>query len=135
MCTSTITLRLEWNGPGARLTFDVNPATLPLRHYRTLGLRIGQSTEQLNAAGYDQDVTLEISTGSRTVAVRASSIHRLLYPDVVPGFGKTVMQTLRLPGRWLARRGIDLRDLRSISLVFDRTASGVLYLGDVQVSR
>lgn len=132
---STITLRMEWNGPGARLTFDVDPASLPRRRYRTLGFRIGQSTEPLNPAGHDQDVTLEISTGSRTVAVRASSLHRLLYPDVVPGIGKTVMQTLRLPARWLARRGIDLRDLRSISLVFDRTAGGVLYLGDVQLSR
>ena len=75
---STITLRMEWNGPGARLTFDVNPATLAVRRYRALGLRIGQSTEPLNPAGCDQDVTLEISTGSRTVVVRAGTLRARL---------------------------------------------------------
>jgi hypothetical protein len=132
---STITLRMEWNGPGARLDFTVNPATLPLGRYRVLSLRLGQSTEPLNVADQDQDLTVEISTGSRTLAVRASSVHRLLYPDVVFGAGKTVMQTLRIPVRWLARRGIELSDLRAINLVFDRIPSGVLYLGDMQLSR
>ena len=39
---STITLRLEWNAPGARLTLGVDPATLPFRRFRTLAFRIGQ---------------------------------------------------------------------------------------------
>jgi hypothetical protein len=131
---STITLRLEWNAPGARLTLGVNPATLPLGRYRSLAFRFGQSTEAFNPAGQDQDLTLEISSGSRTAAVPISSLHRLLYPDSFFGAGKTVMQSLRLPLRRLARFGIRPRDLRSITFRFDRSATGVVYVGDVQLS-
>ena len=131
---STITLRVEWNAPGARLTFGINPASLPVQPFRTLAFRIGQSTETLNALGQDQDLTIEISSGSRTAAIPASSLHRLLYPDVVFGAGKIVMQSLRLSVRRLADLGIDPRDLRSIAFAFDRTATGVVYVGDVQLS-
>ena len=131
---STITLRVEWNAPGGRLDLDVDPATLPLSRYRTLAFRMGQSTEALNPAGQDQDLTVEISSGSRTAAMRVSSLHRLLYPDLFFGAGKTVMQSLRLPLRDLVALGIPAQDLRSISFVFDRTASGVVYIGDVQLS-
>ncbi len=131
---STITLRLEWNAPGARLTFGINPASLPVQRFRTLAFRIGQSTEAPNAVGQDQDLTIEISSGSRTAAVPANSLHRLLYPDVVLGAGKIVMQSLRLPVRRLTDAGIDPHDLRSITFVFDRTATGVVYVGDVQLS-
>ena len=131
---STITLRLEWNAPGGRFTVGVNPATLPLEHYQILAFRIGQSTEALNPAGQDQDFTLEISSGSRTAVLAASSLHRLRYPDVFFGAGKIVMQSLRLPLRRLVNLGIQPNDLRSIAFVFDRTTTGVLYVGDVQLS-
>ena len=62
-------------------------------------LRVGQSTEAGNAVDRDQDFTLEVSSGCRTAAIPASSLHRLRYPDVIFGAGKTVMQTLRLPMR------------------------------------
>jgi hypothetical protein len=91
-------------------------------------------TEALNSAGQDQDLTVEISSGSRTAAMRVSSLHRLLYPDLFFGAGKTVMQSLRLPLRDLVALGIPAQDLRSISFVFDRTAAGVVYVGDVQLS-
>jgi hypothetical protein len=99
-----------------------------------LALRVGQSTEAKNAANRDQDLTLELSTGSQTAAIPASAVHRLLYPDVAFGAGKIVMQTLRLPLTRLADLGLELTDLRSIALVFDRRATGVVYVGDVQVS-
>jgi hypothetical protein len=131
---STITLRLQWNAPGARFALSVDPSTLPRGRFSTLAFRIGQSTEAPNTAGQDQDLTLEISSGSRTAVIPASSLHRLLYPDVVFGAGKIVMQSLRLPVRHLAGLGIDPRDLRSITFVFDRRATGVVYVGDVQLS-
>jgi hypothetical protein len=132
--TQTITLRLEWSALGARLLLKVDPSTLPAERYKTLALRVGQSTEAKNAANRDQDFTLEVSSGSRTVAIPASSLHRLLYPDVVFGTGKIVMQTLRLPMERLVDCGVDPSDLRSIALVFDRRSSGVVYVGDLQVS-
>jgi hypothetical protein len=131
---TTITLRLQWNAPGARFALDVDPATLPAERYRTLALRIGQSTEALNAADRDQDFTIEVSGGARTAAVAASSLHRIRYPDVVAGVGKIVMQTLRLPLHWLAEHGVQLADIRAITLVFDRRPTGIIYVGDVQVT-
>ena len=130
---TTITLRLDWTAPGARLTLQVDPATLPAEKYTTLALRVGQSTEAHNAANQDQDFTLEVSSGTRTAAIPAGSIHRLLYPDLMFGVGKIVMQSLRLPMHRLIELGVDPGDLRSIAMVFDRTATGTLYVGDIQV--
>jgi hypothetical protein len=131
---ATITLRLEWSTSGSRMLIKMEPGTVPMERYRTLSLRVGQSTEAKNAANRDQDFTIEVSSGSRTAAVLASSVHRLLYPDVVFGAGKIVMQTLRLPVRQLVEQGIEPRDIRSIAFLFNRPASGVVYVGDLQLS-
>ena len=131
---TTITLRLDWSAAGARLLLRLNPGTVPAERYRTLSLRVGQSTEAKNAANRDQDFTLEVSSGSRTASIRASSLHRLIYPDLVSGASKVVMQTLRLPIRQLVDLGIEPRDLRSIAFVFNGPATGVLYVGDLQLS-
>ena len=131
---TTITLRLEWSALGARFALRVAPIPLRADRYQGLSLRVGQSTEAKNAVARDQDFTLEVSSGSRTAAIPASALHRLLYPDVVFGAGKIVMQTLRLSSKRLAEAGVELSDLRSIAFVFDRRATGVLYVGDVQVS-
>jgi hypothetical protein len=131
---TTITLRLEWNAPGARLLLQVDPATVPAERYKALSIRVGQSMEPKNVANRDQDFTLEVSSGSRTAAIPASSLHRLLYPDVVFGVGKIVMQTLRLPIHRLVELGVDPSDLRTVALVFDRRRRGTVYVGDLQLS-
>ena len=131
---TTITLRLAWNVLGARMLLRFDPATLFAERGKVLALRVGQSIEAANTANRDQDFTLEVSSGSRTAAFPASSVHRLLYPDVVFGAGKIVMQTLRLPLTELENRGLELTDLRSIALVFDRRSTGIVYVGDVQIS-
>jgi hypothetical protein len=131
---STITLRLEWSAAGARLLLNIAPATVPAERYKVLSLRVGQSAEAKNAVDRDQDFTIEVSSGSRTAAVAASSVHRLLYPDVVFGAGKIVMQTLRLPISRLQDLGIEPRDIRRVALVFDKRATGTVYVGDIQVS-
>jgi hypothetical protein len=131
--TTTITLRLAWNGAGTRLLLRVDPATLPAERYKVIALRVGQSNEAANTANRDQDFTLEVSSGSRTAAFPASSLHRLLFPDPPPfGPAKIVMQTLRLPVARLVECGVDPSDLRSIALVFDRRQTGVVYTGDLQ---
>ncbi len=133
--TTTITLRLAWGGLGSRLLLRLDPSTLPAERYKTLSLRVGQSTEAANAASRDQEFTLEVASGSRTAAIPASALHRLLYPDPPPfGPAKIVMQTLRLPVERLVECGVDPIDLRSIAFVFDRRATGTLYVGDVQCS-
>lgn len=133
--TSTITLRLVWNTLGARLLLTVDPETLPAERYEVLALRVGQSTDPNNAVNRDQDFTLEVSSGSRTAAIPASSLHRLLYPDPPPfGPPKIMMQTLRLPVAQLVECGVEPRDLRSIAFVFDRRATGTVFVGDLQFS-
>lgn len=133
--TSTITLRLAWNALGSRLLLQVDPSTLPAERYRVLSLRVGQSTEPPNALNRDMDLSLEVSSGSKTVSIPASSLHRLLYPDAPPfGPAKIVMQSLRLPVGRLLECGVDPSDLRSIALVFDRRPAGVVYAGDLQFS-
>ena len=88
---------------------------LPAERYKTLALRVGQSTEAANAVARDQDFTVEVSSGSRTAAFAASALHRLIYPDPPPfGPAKIVMQTLRLPVEDLVeqRRGPRRSSLR-----------------------
>jgi hypothetical protein len=130
----TITLQLQWAGPGARYLLTLAPGTLPAERYRVLSLRVGQSVDPHNPPDRDQDFTLEVSDGARTAAVAASSLRRLIYPDVVFGAGKTVMQTLRLPLDRLRALGVDPADLRSIALEFDRRPTGTLYLGEIQIT-
>ncbi|HEV3304480.1 MAG TPA: hypothetical protein VG055_32820 [Planctomycetaceae bacterium] len=129
----TISLRLTWTASPAKVLMVIDPETLPAESYNVLSLRVGQSNEAGNTSDRDQDFTVEVSSGTRTAAILASSLHRLRYPDVVFGAGKTVMQTLRLPMQRLIDFGIDPRDLRSIALVFDRRPTGVVYVGDLQV--
>jgi hypothetical protein len=131
---STITLQVQWTVLGARFSLEIDPGSLPDGRFSTLAVRVGQSTQPGNAAGQDQDFTIEVSSGSRTAAISASSLQRILYPDALGDPARIVMQTLRLPQERLADLGVDRRDIRSISLVFDRRASGVLYIGDVQFS-
>jgi hypothetical protein len=130
----TISLQLQWAGPGARYLLTLDPLTLPAERYRALALRVGQSVDPQNPPDRDQDFSLAVSDGSRTATVAASALHRLIYPDVVFGAGKTVMQTIRLPLDGLRALGIDPADLRSIALLFDRRPTGTLYLGEVQVT-
>jgi len=131
--TTTITLRLAWNGAGTRLLLRVDPTTLTAERYKVMALRVGQSNEAANTANRDQDFTLEVSSGSLTAAFPASSLHRLLFPDPPPfGPAKIVMQTLRLPVARLVECGVDPSDLRRIALVFDRRQTGAVYTGDLQ---
>lgn len=131
--TTTITLRLAWNATGTQLLLRVDPSTLPAERYKVMALRVGQSNEAANAANRDQDFTLEVSSGSRSAAFPASSLHRLLFPDPPPfGPAKIVMQSLRLPVARLVECRVDPSDLRSIALVFDRRQTGVVYIGDLQ---
>lgn len=132
--TMQITLRLAWGALGSKLILRVDPETLPAERYKVLALRVGQSTEAANAANRDQDFTLEVSSGSCTAAIPASSLHRLLYPDPPIGPPKIVMQTLRLPVAQLVACGVEPRDIRAIAFVFDRRATGTVYVGDLQFS-
>jgi hypothetical protein len=72
--------------------------------------------------------------------IAASSLSRLSYPaesfnQLVMMPRIMVMQTLRFPHATLIAQGVDIHQLVSIELVFDRTNSGVLYLDNIQLSQ
>jgi hypothetical protein len=129
-----ITLQLKWAMLGARFALAINPATLPAERYNGLAIRVGQAVDPPNAPSHDQDFTIEISSGSRTAGIPASSVHRLLYPDLVFGSGKTVMQTLFVAREKIEALGIEPSDIRSVAFVFDRRASGTIFVGDIQLT-
>ncbi len=129
-----IALQLKWSGPGARYLLNFDPTTLAAGPYHTLSLLVGQAVDPLNQADRDQDFTIEVSDGSRTATVSASALHRIVYPDIVFGSSKIVMQTLRLSFERLRAHGVDPADLRSIALEFDRRLTGTLYFGEIQVT-
>jgi hypothetical protein len=130
----TYTLRLDWNTSPARLLMNVDPTTFAAHRFSVLSFRAGQSVDPANVVDRDQDFTLEISTGMRTFTARASSFHRLLYPDTAVSAGKIVMQTVRVPIDALIDRGLDPADIRQITLSFDQRPSGSIYVGEVQFS-
>ena len=68
-----MTLRLHGALSGSRLLLRVDPSTLPRETVHDARAPRGQSTEASNAANRDQDFTLEVSSGSRTRTISASS--------------------------------------------------------------
>ena len=86
---TTITVRLEWNASGARLLLQLDPGTVPMERYKTLSLRVGQSTEAKNAANRDQHFTFEVSSGSSTAAIRGEQPAPALLSRRVVGAGRS----------------------------------------------
>lgn len=137
-------VKLDYNGEGSFYVINIDEGGLDTGKNQALVLRIGQSAEENNMAGKNQDFTIVISDGTHTYSLTASSIAPLPYPGqptrsrVSP---KTVMQTLRIPLRLLADNGVDVSNIRQITLLFDRpiegteTVRGTLYLDEIHLSK
>ena len=132
--TTTLTLRLAWRASGGRLLVRVAPATVPAERYKVLSLRVGQSVEAAKPAHRDQDCTLEVASGARTLALAARALHRRLSPAAPIGGQKIMRQPLRLPVQRRREAGVDPTDLRAISCVCARRLAGGVGVGDLQCS-
>jgi hypothetical protein len=130
---TTITLRLQWNAAGARLLLKLDPATVPPSVAGRFRFASASRQRRITPPIAIRTSPSKCRAARERQRYRASSLHRLLYPDVV-GASKIVMQTLRLPMRQLVDLGVEPSDLRSIALRFDGPATGVVYVGDVQLS-
>jgi hypothetical protein len=132
-------VRLKWQALGKRYRVEFDPVSLNIKSFKLLAFRVGQSAEPENPEPQNQDFTLKVSDNQNTIAFPASSINQLIYPDKVPGFGsfiaRMVMQTFRIPFTVLREKGLNVKQLRAIELSFDVTASGVLYLDELQLAK
>jgi dienelactone hydrolase len=134
---------ISWDQPGAVLRFALPDGAGDLRGAAALSLRAAVDPgSPLNAAGQPQAFTVRLTdaAGHSATAVTAAAEPALAYPAglweddaaLTTGFftGLVPLTTIRLPLGAFA--GVNLTDIREIALEFDRTASGTLFLGDVE---
>jgi hypothetical protein len=128
------------------LRFALPEGAGDLSGYTTLSLRAAvDPVSPLNPAGRPQAFTVRLTDAagrSATAATRAGE-PALQFPPgylqedevVATGFftGPVPLTTIRLPLSAFA--GVDLTEIRELALVFDRTPTGTLFLGDVEWMR
>jgi hypothetical protein len=133
-------VKLSWTAAGGRYTIQVTGG-LVIGYHQYLVVRTGQSDDDENTAGIDQDFSITLIDGVHSYTVKASDYARLPYPSQLhPGILRSVMQTLRIPLRRFADHNVDLASVQQIVLAFDEpqigtsTVAGSLYLDDIQIS-
>lgn len=131
-------VRLEWSVSNGVYLIKLDSQTLETETFKFLVFRVGQSTELDNPQGQEQDFTIEIGDGVNLVALTASFINKIIYPDqfFTPRLliARMVMQTFRIPLEYLQSKGLNVKSLTEIKLVFNLVPSGVLYLDELQLS-
>lgn len=127
---TTAVTRLAWTGTDGRVRLALPPGHRDVRRYSALTFRAA------TAAGRP-DLTVRVTDGrGRTAAVAVSAVSDALAP--LPGheewiLPKTMLRTVRIPLAVL--RGLNLRDVRTVELRTDRTASGAVFLSDLAFGR
>ena len=108
--------------------------------YEFLAFRIGQTLERpalLNTPGQNKDVSVQVFIGSVPgIEVQTSSYHPMPYPMVTSGQtngdSKSIMQTIRIPLRDLVNGPNDVENISEIVLKFNRHASGIVAMDELQ---
>lgn len=136
---------VNWEGEGGAWRFELPEGARDLSGYTTVSLRAAvDPLSPLNAAGEPQGLSIRLTDGagnSATVTTRPDE-PALAFPagtareDEMFGsiFSSLVpLTTIRLPLDGFT--GIDLSDVTEIAILFDQTASGNLFLGDLELIR
>jgi hypothetical protein len=137
-------LKAEWDGTGKRYVIHLDPNGLPEHSFQFLALRSGQSNDPKNLYDHFLNFTIALSDGTHTHSVKASDFVSLPYPaqvgkEIGINLRRSVMQTLRIPLGIFANHGVNIQQLREISLLFDQPMSdtnlfrGSLYFDDIQL--
>jgi len=135
----------NWTGPDAALRLALLDG-VDLSGFTALSLRAAvDPMSEFNAAGAYQAFSVQLTDGAgntATVPTRPDE-PALRFPEgetqasdfIAEGLftGKAALTTLRLPLSDFA--GIDLTDVREVTLLFDQTPSGALFLADVEAIR
>ncbi|MBI4785200.1 MAG: hypothetical protein HY785_28425 [Oscillatoriophycideae cyanobacterium NC_groundwater_1537_Pr4_S-0.65um_50_18] len=136
-------LKVDWDVSGKRYVINLNPGGLPTGKLHLLAFRSGQSNDSKNLIDKFQNFTILLSDGTHFHSVKAASIAPLPYPADInfpSGTRRSVMQTLRLPLHLFAEQGVDVRNIRQITFLFDEpivgtsTCRGSLYFDEIQLS-
>ncbi len=133
---------VSWKQPGAALRFEIPQGKGDLSRAAAITLRAAvDPLSELNPPGQGQGLTLRVTDGAGKTAALATRPDEptLRYPagEVVGDAslgdlftGRLPLTTLRLPIP--ALQGVDMSDVREIALVFDRTSTGSLFVGDLE---
>jgi hypothetical protein len=128
-------LSLGWSKPGASLENAVPPGGRDFSAFSVLTFRAAVNfTDYRNTLPQDDfDVTLTDGHGrSASTPVSAWSRALLYPPGQITRLPKVELNGVRIP--LSAFRGVDLADIASVRLVFDRQPMGALLLTDLAVS-
>lgn len=140
--TGLSVLKLSWSRPGARFDNALPPAGRDLGGFADLRFRAAVDfTDRRNPVGRPQDLTVRLVDGAgRTASVHvAPYTHALDYPARLDTWAEHrevryfLMRQARVPLCDLT--GIDLHDVRTVSLVFDATPHGSVGLTDLAFTR
>jgi len=133
---------VSWAGPGGVWRFALPPGKGDLSGYTALSLRAAvDPLSELNAPGSYQGFSVRLTDRAGNTAAVATRAEEpalgfpagLVEEDDFFGelfTGRVPMTTIRLPLSEF--EGVDLANISEIALLFDRTPSGSLFMGDVE---
>lgn len=136
-------MAISWNGQGGAYEVPVPEESRDLSAYDVLHLRtVLNPVSELNAPGEPQSFSLQLTDGAGgTAAVALTEEPALAFPAGEKGFDEffnmetwdnhVILSSVRIP--LSAFSGIDLTDVQTISLVFDATDSGAIFLTDLEL--
>jgi len=135
----TEALAIEWNSPGAELSYTVPLADRDVSSFEVLSFRVTQTNSTLNPASDDQDFRVELVGGGNTKATYVSSFDRIPKPYDHPYYlsDHTLMTTVRIPlhSFIINNSGVTLDDIDTVRFVFSDPIEGEIYVDDIEFSR
>jgi hypothetical protein len=133
---------VSWEKPGGALRFQIPQGKGDLSQAAAISLRAAvDPLSELNAEDKGQAFSIRVTDGAGKTATATTGADEpaLRFPagEVMPDKTFGDMFTGRLPLTTVriltsALPGVDLTDIREVALVFDRTQTGSLFLGDVE---
>jgi hypothetical protein len=136
---------VSWANPGGELNFSL-PKGTDLSRYKTVSLRAAlDPLSPLNKPGEFQGFSIRLTdaAGNSASLSTLNDEPALRFPEgereedsLFEGglfTGRVPMTSIRIPLKDF--RGVDLRDIRELALVFDQTPSGSIFINDVEFVR
>ncbi|MCB0201717.1 MAG: hypothetical protein KDI03_16755 [Anaerolineae bacterium] len=138
-------MAISWDGQGGAYEVTVPADSRDLSTYDVLHFRtVVNPVSELNAAGDQQSFSVQLEDGAgKTTKVTVTNEPALAFPSGEMGFddfwqvntwdNHVILSSVRIPLSVFS--GIDLTDVQTISLVFDATDSGAIFLTDLELLR
>ena len=131
----TQAVRMNWTAYGADITFSVPMNQRDASSFEVLAFRAAQTTSNVNPAS-NQEFQVELSGGGQVKAVYVGQFDAI--PRPYQQFnGHTVMTSVRIPlhSFIMNHAGVTLNNIDTIRFRFLGTATGEIYVDDIEFSR